>query len=77
MTLKSLRSQRADRVEVGELGGWETVAREWGPGVCDFYGGVVLRDAKVCVRHGHRGLKWNGCGGLWSWRGQRANRPGC
>ena len=60
---KSLRSQRADRVGVGELGGWETVAREWGTGVCDFYGGAVLRDAKVCVSHGHRGLKWNGCGG--------------
>lgn len=67
---RSLGSERADRVRIGELGGWEPVDREWGTGVCNFHGGSVLLDDQVWVRHEQSRLRWRGCGGQWSWKGQ-------
>lgn len=59
----------ADIIRVGELGGWET-------GQSEVLVYVISMVKEFCmmtdwVSHGQSRLKWSGCGGQWSWRGQR------
>lgn len=60
---RSPGSQRADKVRLEELEGWEPVDRVWGTAVCDFHGCSVLPGDQVCVSREHSKLRQSGCGG--------------